>query len=355
MEILTPWTGEILSLSLLLLLNARVFWTRRTRQDALSVLGPFSVAVTLLTALSWGARISNISILALALLCSLTNYRSIVRFSQRLFVDSYSVKFFAASILLLAATVFFIAAEIQARPVRLQTRRYNVDVSREYFSAPLSNEDFELKKADEINDKRNMTLYTFFNKDKDARKDAVIVFVPDVLAESLSYEPYFILLARKGWTVLAADLYKQNFANGFEPAQTKTFRRASLIWEEYSAGGTKGVQGQKASQSRARRFHEIYESTYRALYKIAADRYPGKKIFVVSDSSAFFPPQKLETIFAGARFLNLKDIPEYTTPGYGFVAQTNPIFSWFFLKKKRDRTSFEPSWCATQTIKEIEK
>lgn len=342
-------------MGMLLVLNARVFWTRRTRQDALSALGPFSVVVAILTMFSWGARISNMAILALALVCSIANYRSLVRFSQRLFVDSYSVKFFVTSLFLLAVTIIFLAAEIQARPVRLQTRRYNVDIEREYFSAPLLSESFELKKACEIYDKRNMTLYTFSNKNKDLRQNAVILFVPDVLAESLAYEPYFILLARKGWTVLAADFYKQDFKSGIVPEQTKIFRRSGLIWEEWSQGGVKGVQAQKASQPRARRFHELYESTYRALAKIAADRYPDKKVFVVADSSAFLPPQKLETIFPGARFLDLQTIKEYSTPGYGFAPQTNPIFSWFFLGKKRDKTSFEPSWCATQTIKEIEK
>ncbi len=214
MEILTPWTGEILALSLLLILNGRIFWTRRTRMDALALLAPLAAAITLFEGLAWGARFSGLAIFALALVCALANYRSLVRFSQRLFVDSYSGKFFATSIFLLAITIFFMAVEMQARPVRLQTRRYNVDVEREFFSCPLLNEDFPLKKAQEVGDKRNMALYTFCTSDAAEQKDAVIVFVPDVLAESLAYEPYFILLARKGWTVLAADLYKQNFKNG---------------------------------------------------------------------------------------------------------------------------------------------
>ena len=349
MEILTPWTGEILALSMLLVLNSRVFWTRRTRIDALSLLGVFSVLTTILAAAAWGLRFANLGILALSLVCALVNYRSVVRFSQRLFVDSYSVNFFVASLLLLAATLFLLFVEVNGRPVRLQTRRYNVGVEREFFAAPLLTENFPLKKAEEVYDKRNLTLYTFFNKDKDAGKDAVIVFVPDVMAESLSYEPYFILLARRGWTVLAADFYKRELDN------TKFFRRFSLIWEAFSLGGSEGVKKQMAGQSRARRFHEIYESSYRALKSIAEERYPGKKIFVVSDASAFLPEAKLETIFPGSRFLNLQSIKEYTTPGYGFVAQTNPIFSWAFLKKPRDKTCFEPSWCATQTMKEIVK
>lgn len=317
--------------------------------DALSMLGPFSALTIFLAALAWGLRISNLAIFALAVVCAVINYRSLVRFSQKLFVDSYSGKFFVASLLLLLVTIFFLSVKIQARPVRLQTRRYNVDVEREFFAAPLLSESFELKKSQEIYDKRNLTLYTFLNKDKEAQKDAVIVFVPDVMAESLSYEPYFILLARRGWTVLAADFYEPKIEN------TKFLRRFSLIWEAFSLGGIKGVQKQMAGQSRARRFHEIYESSYRALERIARDRYPDKKIFVVSDSSAFLPEAKLATIFPDSRFLNLQRIPEYTTPAYGFVAQTNPIFSWFFFGKKRDKTSFEPSWCATQTIKELEK
>lgn len=349
MEILTPWTGEILALSMMLVLNARVFWTRRTRIDALSLLGPFSVLTIILSAFAWGLRSSNIAILALSLLCAVINYRSLVRFSQRLFVDSYSLKFFIASVILLIATIILLSIEITGRPIRLQTRRYNVDVEREFFSAPLNNESFELKKAVDVRDQRNFTLYTFYNSDASVQKDAVMIFVPDVMAESLSYEPYFILLARRGWTVLAADMYKRELEN------SKFFRRFSLIWDAFSLGGSEGIKKQMAFQSRGKRFHDIYESSYKALAKIAAERYPGKKVFVASDASAFLPQAKLETIFPESRFLNLQSIKEYTTPGYGFVAQTNPIFSWLFLGKKRDKTSFEPSWCATQTIKELER
>ena len=124
MEILTPWTGEILALGMLFVLNARVFWTRRTRIDALSLLGPFSVLTITLSAFAWGLRSANIAILALSLVCAVINYRSLVRFSQQLFVDSYSLKFFITSVILLIATIFLLFIEVSGRPVRLQTRRY---------------------------------------------------------------------------------------------------------------------------------------------------------------------------------------------------------------------------------------
>ena len=323
--------------------------------DALSLLAPLAATITIFEALAWGMRFSGFAIFALALVCSVANYRSLVRFSQRLFVDSYSVKFFVTSLVLLAATIFFMAVEIQARPVRLQTRLYNVDIEREFFSCPIGAETFPLQKAEAVGQKRNLALYTFCNKDAQKQKDAVIVFVPDVLAESLSYEPYFILLARKGWTVLSADLYKSDFRNNRSLKNTRTFRRSSLLWSALSAGGREAIRQKKFPESRAKAFHEIYEASWRALEQIARERYPGKKIFVVGDSTSFLPPAKLETIFSGARFLDLRSIPEYSTPGHGFVAQTNPIFSWLSLGKRRDKTSFEPSWCATQTIKELEK
>lgn len=343
----------MLALGMLFVLNARIFWTGHTRMDALSVLGVFSVLTIMLAALAWGIRVANAAIFVLALVCAIANYRSLVRFSQRLFVDSYSIKFFVASAILLLATIFFLAVEITGRPIRLQTRRYNVEVEREYFSCPIGHENFPLKKSAAAADRRNMTLYTFFNKNKEAQKDAVVVFVPDVLAESLSYEPYFILLARKGWTVLAADLYNFNIKSAEYFENSKTARRAAFIWKAFSNGGIQAVKEKKFPESRAKKFHEIYEASYRALEQIARERYPGKKIFVVSDASAFFPPSKLATIFSGSRFLNLQSIAEYSTPGYGFVAQTNPIFSWIFLRKRRDKTCFEPSWCATQTMKEL--
>lgn len=354
MEILTPWTGEILALCMLLVLNGRIFWTRRTRLDALSLLGPFSVLTSVLAALAWGLRCANIAIIVLSVVCSIINYRSLVRLSQKLLVDAYSVKFFVTSLVLLIITILFLAIEIQARPVRLQTLRYNVEVKREFFSCGIVPEElFYIQKANEVSDKRNLTLFTFYNKDQKAQKDAVIVFVPDVLAESLSYEPYFILLARKGWTVLSADLYKQDFKSDPDLKNTRFLRRFSLIWKSFSLGGSEGIKKQVDFQPRSKKFRPIYESSWKALAQIARERYPNKKIFVVGDSSSGLPLSKMASIFNGSPYLDLKKIPEYTTPGYGFVAQTNPIFSWLFLGKSRDKTSFEPSWCATQTMKQL--
>ena len=221
---------------MLIVLNARVFWTRRTRIDALSLLGPFSVLTIILSAFAWGLRSANIAIMALSIVCAVINYRSLVRFSQQLFVDSYSLKFFITSVILLIATIFLLFVEISGRPVRLQTRRYNVDVQREFFSAPIGDEFLELKKSERVQDKRNLTLYTFYNSNPSVQQDAVLVFVPDVLAEALSYEPYFILLARRGWTVLAADTYKSEMAN------SKFFRRFSLIWKNIPSNLRKRVQ-----------------------------------------------------------------------------------------------------------------
>lgn len=354
MEILTPWSGEILALCMLLILNGRIFWTRRTRLDALSLLAPFSVLTSVLSAFAWGLRSANIAIAVLGLVCAIINYRSLVRLSQKLFVDAYSVKFFVTSLVLLIITIFFLAVEIRARPVRLQTRRYNVDIEREYFTcAIVPDELFYIKKAKEVSDKRNMTLYTFFNKDEKIQKDAVIVFVPDVLAESLAYEPYFILLARKGWTVLAADVYKQDYKNDPDIRNTRFLRRFSLIWKSFSLDGGEGVKKQVDFQPRSKTFRPIYESSWKALAQIARERYPNKKVFVVGDTSSGLPLSKMASIFNGSPYLDLKKIPEYKTPGYGFVSQTNPIFSWFFLGLSRDKTSFAPSWCATQTMKQL--
>ncbi|MDE6067651.1 MAG: hypothetical protein K2F89_01680, partial [Treponemataceae bacterium] len=215
MRILTPFAGEMLVLVMLVFLNARILFTRRTRHDALAILAPLSVIVMILQMLAWEIRFTEIVIFALALVTAILNYRSIVRFSQDLFVDSYSVKFFIASILLLLVSIFVLVVAIVMRPVRLQTEKYNVQVEREYFSCATSSEFSEsnFNEANEISNKRNFTLYTFSNKNVSTQKNTIVLFVGDVFAETLNYEPYLILLARAGYTVLAADLYDDDFSN----------------------------------------------------------------------------------------------------------------------------------------------
>lgn len=365
MEILTPFSGEVLVLAMLFVLNIRIFFTRRTRIDALSLLAPFSLFVIILEMLAWGLRFSNLAIFALSLACTILNYRNMVRFSQQLFVDSYSIKFFVGSVIFLIITVLAILVTLYTRPVRLNTKRYGVEVSRKYYSYPTSGELSEFKEAAEISDHRNLTLYKFSNKNSAQEKDKLILFVPDVEAECLQYEPYFILLARKGYTVLAADLYDYDFKNFSDFSGTKFLRRFLLVLKEFYARDSSLFREQRNIGARAHRFYSVYERTYKALAKIAHDDFPEKDIYIISDSSAFFPKKKIESIFAGIftssesgsraapDVLNLQKIPAYTTPGLGFIAQTSPLFSYIVLGKPRDKTCFEPSYCVTLTEQRI--
>lgn len=366
MRILTPFAGEMLVLVMLVFLNARILFTRRTRHDALAILAPLSVIVMILQMLAWEIRFTEIVIFALALVTAILNYRSIVRFSQNLFVDSYSVKFFVASILLLLVSIFVLVVAIVMRPVRLQTEKYNVQVEREYFSCATSSNFSEsnFNEANEISDKRNFTLYTFSNKNVSTQKNTIVLFVGDVFAETLNYEPYLILLARAGYTVLAADLYDDDFSN---LRNTKTFRRAFLLMNFFQ--GEKSVVNKiefrkESMKSRAQEFSKIYEGIYNALASIAKNRYAEKGIFIVCDSSSALSTEKLDSIFgkyfsapdvrAFPRSLNLAEIADYATTGFGFVSQTEPLFAKIFLDVARDETSFAPSYCVYATRQKME-
>ena len=369
MRILTPFAGEMLVLVMLVFLNARILFTRRTRHDALAILAPLSVIVMILQMLAWEIRFTEIVIFALALVTAILNYRSIVRFSQNLFVDSYSVKFFIASILLLLVSIFVLVVAIVMRPVRLQTEKYNVQVEREYFSCATSSEFSEsnFNEANEISDKRNFTLYTFSNKNVSTQKNTIVLFVGDVFAETLNYEPYLILLARAGYTVLAADLYDDDFSN---LRNTKSFRRSFLLMNFFQ--GEKAALNEigkiefreKSMKSRSQEFSKIYEGIYNVLASIAKNRYAEKGIFIVCDSSSALSTEKLDSIFgkyfsvpdarAFPRSLNLADIDDYMTPGFGFVSQTEPLFAKIFLGVARDETSFAPSYCVYATRQKME-
>lgn len=366
MRILTPFAGEMLVLVMLVFLNARILFTRRTRHDALAILAPLSVIVTILQMLAWGIRFTELAIFGLALVTAILNYRSIVRFSQDLFVDSYSVKFFIASILFLLIALFALAVVVAMRPVRLQTEKYNVQVKREYFSCDTSSDFSEsnFKEANEISDKRNFTLYTFSNENVSSQKNTVVLFVGDVLAETLNYEPYLILLARAGYTVLAADLYEDNFS---DLRNSKSFRRFFLLknfFQDEKSAANKIEFREESMKNRANEFSKIYCGIYNALASIAKNRYAEKGIFIVGDSSSVLPTENLDAIFgkyfsapdarAFPRSMNLADIADYTTPGFGFVAQTEPIFAKIFLDAPRDKTSFAPSYCVYATRQKME-
>ena len=298
MQILTPFAGEVLVLVMLIFLNARILFTRRTRHDALAILAPLSVVVIILQMLAWEIRFAEIVIFALALITAILNYRSIVRFSQDLFVDSYSVKFFVASILLLLVSIFVLAAAIVMRPVQMQIGNYNVQVQREYFSCAISpnfsEEDF--REANEISDKRNFTLYTFSNKNVSAQKNTVVLFVGDVLAETMNYEPYLILLARAGYTVLAADLYGEDFSDF---RNLKPFRRFFLLANFFKAKNPPRTKSNfannlwKVAPKIVRKFTKALTTHSHPSQKIVTM----KKDFLSSAIQAALCPQKNSTRF----------------------------------------------------------
>lgn len=340
--------GEMLILGLILICCLRVFFISRTRRDVLVLFAPLSFVLSLIQILAWGITIANITIFFLSIIAFLVNYRSLLSYNTRVVVDSYKTSFLVASGILLLITILFIAGELFFRPVMIPHEKYNVSVQNEFLSYNNSS----LKETKDFRNPANFSIAKFTSTTQD--NDIVIIVVPDLRAEKRSYIPYCTLLARSGYTVITGDIF--NISNIKE--NSKTLRRAILSFES--------LTGKTKYSSSDIKISAYYKELYTALICYAEKHFPEKKLFFVTDELSVVSKRDLPEIFRvnhtpqkkNLGIMNLKNIPEYKTPGYGFISQTEPLFAFFAFGLSRDKTMFEPSYCVyltVEAIKNIEK
>lgn len=184
-----------------------------------------------------------------------------------------------------------------------------------------------------------------------AKSAPIILFVGTSAAPVSSYEPYLILLAQRGFTVLAADFYPIDGGVFGDFRNSLKIRRFALMdlflrnEELYSA-----LRPILAS-------HVL--KGYEALSRLALVNFREKdgsqrKIFYVTDSlssdEVFSFSDKFSDSVSGS--FQLDTIPEFKTPGFGFPEQTDLILARHF-GMKRDGEFFIPRYLSTKTVQKV--
>ena len=95
--------GELLVIILLLVANGRILFIKNAKKDSLVMLSPFAFLLSIIQILNWGVDIVTLLTLVLSILVLLSNFHALFRYSERLYIDHYSIlmKFWSVLTILL--------------------------------------------------------------------------------------------------------------------------------------------------------------------------------------------------------------------------------------------------------------
>ncbi|MCR5725051.1 MAG: hypothetical protein K6G80_08205 [Treponema sp.] len=334
----------------------RFLFTKKARIDPLSLLAPLALIMALLALHIWGAEPSIIITLIITILVFFTNVRALFRLSAQLYVDHYSILFITFSVLEIIASLLTACLLTIYRPVKYKPADFSVTKTAQYLTGTLASGCHIRTRLLEPT-KITGTLYTYRPEDSaetpaesasHAAARPIVLLMPKPTATAVHYEPYCMLLAQKGYTVMCADFYAGAASLYNSHADNKLLRRPYSVYLSLLHGD---------------RFANLQDSQiqynlrcYAALAKLALEEYGNEApLFFAIDAIGIDQLNSLVAQFEQnvIGFFALNRIQEYRTSGYGFVEQSDP-FTAAFLKAERDPSFFIPRYVAGKTDEAIQ-
>ena len=336
--------GELLVIILLLVANGRILFIKNVKKDSLVMLSPLGFFLSIIQILNWGLDPVTLLTLFLSILVLLSNFHALFRYSERLYIDHYSIlmKFWSVltillSLVLLAGTIYFKPVEYDSKKLGISENVIRYDGSFRSGFEEASN----LKAA-------NLFLSEFKpqGNEKPSSKQ-VILFIPDKRGDTFYYRPYLQYLAREGFTVLSADFFCSDCKWRHSIGDFKIVRRTAMVIDYL-------IKPQRFMMQKEFYTYNILQEL-KAMDALITQRYGADtKIFVVTDTMGTVAAQDFmskneERVIA---VYDLATISEYKTPGFGVVAQTDGILS-MILGVPRDKDGFYTKYMVMQTKKQI--
>lgn len=345
--------AELLILLMIFSVSVRIFFTKNARIDATAILAPVSFIFSLLIFYIWGIDPVILLLCILSLFTFLINARSLARLSARLVVDYYNIRFVIPSILIALISLGILVILIIFHPVRYLPQDFGVKRSKTLLTGNLTS-GYQVRKTLFEKSKITGTLYEYAQETEDdttmqSEPKSVILFVPKCTANVTNYEPYFLLLAQKGYRIITADFYASQPARYGNVLDTRFFRRSCSMFlslfrkDDFAAINDADVK--------------IAMMGYNALSRLALAQYGSEtKLFFIVDGISIDLLNELTAQFPenAMGFFAINRVAEYQTSGYGFLEQTDPLAAYFF-NLKRDSSFFIPRYVAGKTTESIEQ
>lgn len=354
--------SELLVLVLLLASGIRIFLLKNPRIDCFAAFSPLALIFSVITLLCFGASVFNFSILILSFLSFLTNFRSVLRLRSKLIVDHYGNAFLISTVVELILTLLTLAFLFVHRPANLVPQKFSAQKTQFLLTGNtlseirIKNEFFKGQKTT-----GSLFVYAPDTDDEIAAKvyseNPVLVFAGNFSAPVQNYEPYFLILAKKGYTVAAADFYTRDAAVFKENAGGFFQRHADSKFFRYFFSKILRFSDEKKFSEIQQKDKENSKLKYSTLTKLALGLFGTEtKVFYLTDGIGFETINGVieENSKNATGFYSLNRIDEYKTSGFGFIEQTDPIFAAKF-GLKRDKSLFIPRYAANKTIENVIK
>lgn len=374
--------GELLIFVMLMVTNLRVFFVRHVRRDPLVVLAPFTFILSLLQIFAWGIDIVSAFAFILSLLVLFSNFHAIFRYIESLYIDHYSalMKVWAVctvslSILSIFVLIVFSPVEDKSNKIGVKEEIHRVEGSfRSGFKTAGSFRiadafiyEFSILppiKSESKNEKNEAPVESTAQADSEVVQEnsevaanavtvnevaaaetvaqveaqnelaenevsaeseihtaPVILFFPDKRADTMNYKPYLQQLALLGNHVYSADYYSNDCRWLHSFGDNKIFRRSIMVIQSF-------VRPAFFESQREYYSYNIKLEAEALLKFVFADK-ENFTCVMICDAMGHSALQELQQQYPEqiSKIIFLDEIPEYKTPGYGIIEQTNPILS----------------------------
>ena len=336
--------GEILVIILLLVANGRILFIKNAKKDSLVMLSPFAFLLSIIQIFNWGVDTVTILTLLLAVIVLLSNFHALFRYSERLYIDHYSIlmKVWSSvtiilSLALLAGTIFF-------RPVEYSNKKLGISetVYRYEGSFRSGFEDASNFKA------ANLFLSEFKLEGKESnRVKEVILFIPDKRGDTYYYKPFLQQLAREDLTVISGDFFCSDCKWRHSIGDFRIIRRFAMLIDYF-------VNPQRFMMQKEFYTYNIMQEL-KVLGELVKERYgENTRLFIITDVMGTVAAQdymEKNPDFVSGVF-DLQTIPEYKTPGFGVVSQTDVLLA-MYMGQQRDSEGLITKEMVVQSKKEI--
>lgn len=358
--------AQMLVLTFIFFSSSRVFFLKHSRVDCFAAFSPAALIISFFIFYCFDFSILSFAVFLLALISFFTNFRATLRLYAKLIVDSYSVVFNIFSIIILILTVLLAIGIIYFRPVKYSASDFDIKKTQYTLTGTSANLRIRESYFSGASFSGNLFSYEPIIKDdiiaEFHKEKPTIIFTPGIHANVQNYEPYLMLLAQKGYPVLAADFYTNDLQILAKYFDNKVIK--SLVESKFMRKFT-AIHIDKTQKEEFSKIHDdelaVATKKYSALTKLALELFGDEtKVFYVVDGVDFdsiyavIDEFNTEPYSNAKGFFSMNRVDEYKTSGYGFIEQTD-VFLAHTKGIERENKFFIPRYVANKTIKAIEE
>ena len=324
------FAGGLLILLLQLPIVLRPIFFKKPRIDAIIMFLPLLIIITALYLFAFGLQIFSILLSILVLLVFFTNFRAMLRFKNKLFIDHYSFPFCVASFLELLVIIGLSCILVMYCPVADMELSLNFNSKPEVsvVKTTYSGSAYRgMQERERFFEPMNAIMYTYSPSAENSQKDKIFLCIGGCCADASDYAPLLKNLVHEGYTSLILQ------------TNADDIRFSNEIWDN---SFLRPFMMRIISKRNPERYQKLLDEFYskklieaQVLIDIAKKKYPESQFYLLTDD---FPAGLISSAF-----------PEYTDislelDGCGLIALTKPTEAIFVNPDRWGRKNREENF-----------